>query len=47
MGGATFRKTPISLSALDKNLMPGHLFKYNRVDEVEKRRGTDTPVHRP
>ena len=27
--------------------MPGHLFKCNPVDEVETRRDTDIPVHRP
>ena len=47
MGGATFQKTPISRSALDKNPMPGHLFEGNPVDEVTTQRGTDTPVHRP
>ena len=43
VGGETFRRTPISRSALDKNLMPGHLFECNPVDEVTTRRGTDTP----
>ena len=37
--GATCRKTPISLSALDKNPMLGHLFEGNPVDEGTKRRG--------
>ena len=31
--------TPISLSALDKNPMLGHLFEGNPVDEGTKRRG--------
>ena len=47
VGRATFRKTLISRSALDKNLMPGHLFEHNPVEEVKTLRGTDTPVHRP
>ena len=34
----TRRKTPISLSALDKNPMLGHLFEGNPVDEGTKRR---------
>ena len=38
---ATFQKTPISVSTLDKNPMPGHLFECNTVDEVKTRRGTD------
>ena len=38
---ATFHKTPISVSTLDKNPMPGHLFECNIVDEVTTRRGTD------
>ena len=33
VGGATCRKTPISRSALDKILMPGHLFEDNPFDE--------------
>ena len=37
--GATRRKTPISVSALDKNPMLGHLFEGNPVDEGTKRRG--------
>ena len=37
----------ISRYALDKNLMPGHLFEGNPVDEGTTQRGTDTPVHRP
>ena len=41
------RKTPIPRSALDKNPMPGHLFKDNPVEEGTTRRGTDTLVHRP
>ena len=45
MVGATRRKTPISVSALDKNPMLGHLFEGNPVDEGTKRRVTDTPVH--
>ena len=45
MVGATRQKTPISLSALDKNPMLGHLFEGNPVDEGTKRRVTDTPVH--
>ena len=36
----------IALSALDKNLMPGHPLEGNPVDEGTTRRGTDTPVHR-
>ena len=47
MGGNTCRKTPIPRSALDKNPMPGHLFKDNPVEEGTTRRGTDTLVHRP
>ena len=47
VGGATFRRTLIIRSALDKNPMPGHLFKCNPVHEVATRRGTDTPMHRP
>ena len=47
VGCATCRKTPISRSAIDKILMPGHLFEGNPVDEGTTRRGTDTPVHRP
>ena len=47
LGGATCRATPISRSALEKNLMPGHLFKGNPVVEGTTRRGTDTPVPRP
>ena len=27
--------------------MPGHLFEYNHVDEVETQRGTDTLLHHP
>ena len=38
---ATFQKTPISMSTLDKNPMPGHFFECNTVDEVTTRRGTD------
>ena len=38
---ATFQKTPISVSTLDKNPMPRHLFECNTVDEVTTRRGTD------
>ena len=45
MGGATFRKTPISWFALYKNPMPGHLFECNPMDEITTQRGTDTPVH--
>ena len=37
--GATRRKTPISLSALDNNPMLGHLFEGNPVDEGTKRKG--------
>ena len=47
VGGAICRTTPISRSALDKNPMPGKLFKGNHMDEGTTRRGTDTPVHRP
>ena len=47
VGGATCRTTPISLSALDKNPMPGHLFEGNPVGEGTTRRGTDNPEHRP
>ena len=47
VGCATCRKTPISWSAIDKILMPGHLFEGNPVDEGTTRMGTDTPVHRP
>ena len=46
VGGATSRKTPISRSALDKNVMPWHLYEGKPVDESTTRRGTDT-VHRP
>ena len=46
VGGATCQKNTISRSALEKNLMPGHLFEGNPVDEGITRRGTDTPVHR-
>ena len=45
VGGATFRTTPISRSALEMNLMPGHLFEGNPVGEGTKRRGTDSPMH--
>ena len=45
MGGATFQKTPITRSALEKNPMAGHIFECNPVDEVTTQRGTDTPVH--
>ena len=45
VGGATFRRTPIPGSDLEKNLMPGHFFERHPVDEVAIRRGTDTPVH--
>ena len=44
VGGPTCRKTPISLSALEKNPRPGHLFEGNPVGEGTTRRGTDTPV---
>ena len=36
VGGATCRKTPISRSALEMNLMPGHLFEGNPVGEGTK-----------
>ena len=45
MRGVTCRKTPFSGPTLEKNLMPGHLFESNPVDEGTKRRVTDTPVH--
>ena len=45
VGGATFRRSPMSQSTLDKNPMPGHLFECNTVDEVGTQRGTDNPVH--
>ena len=45
--GDTCRKTPISRSALDKILMPGHLFEDNPFDEGTTLRGTDTPGYRP
>ena len=45
VGGATFRRTPIPGSDLEKNLMPGHFFERHPVDEVAIRRGTDTPMH--
>ena len=45
VGGVTCRKTPFSGLTLEKNLMPGHLFESNPVDEGTKRRVTDTPVH--
>ena len=37
----------ISRYALHKNLMPGHLFEGNPVDEGTTQRGTETLVHRP
>ena len=46
MGGATFPRTQISQSALDKNPKPRHLFQRNPVDQLAIRRGTDTSVHR-
>ena len=46
VGGPTCRKTPISLSALEKNPRPGHLFEGNPVGEGTTGRGTDTNVHR-
>ena len=45
MDGATFWKTPISCSAIDKNPMSGHLFEGNPVDEGTTRRGTDSLMH--
>ena len=36
VGGATCRTTPISRSALEMNLMPGHLFEGNPVGEGTK-----------
>ena len=42
VGGATFRKTLISRSTLDKNSMPRHLFQCHPVDEVATRRGSDS-----
>ena len=45
MGGATFLKTPISHSALEKNPMPGHLLEGKPVDEGTTRRGTYNPVY--
>ena len=45
MYGATFRKTWISRSAIDKNPMPRHLFEGNPVDEGKTCRGADSPVH--
>ena len=47
MGGATFLKTPISRSALEKNPMPGHLLEGKPVDEGTTRRGTYNPVYHP
>ena len=47
MGGATCRTTPIPLSALEKNPMPGPLFGRHPVGEGTTPRGTNTPVHRP
>ena len=47
VGGATCQKTPISWSALDKNLMPRHLFEGNPVDEGTTRRGPVSPLHHP
>ena len=38
VGGPTCRKTPISLSALEKNPRPGHLFEGNPVGEGTTRR---------
>ena len=34
-------------AALEKKLMPKHLFEGNPVDEGTTRRGTDTPVQSP
>ena len=45
--GATFWKTPISRSALDKNPMLGHLLEGSLEYEGTTRRGTNTPVHHP
>ena len=36
-----------SMVDCEMNPMPGHLFEGNPVGEGTKRRGTDTPVHRP
>ena len=47
VGGATCRKTPMSLSTLEKNPMPGHLFEGNPVAEGTTRRGIDNPMHHP
>ena len=47
MDGATCRKIPISQSTLEKNPMPGHLFKGNPVDEGTTGRDSDAPVHLP
>ena len=41
------KKTPIFRSAIEKNLMPGPLFKCNPVDEGTTQRGMDTPMHHP
>ena len=43
VGGATFQRTPISQSALDKNPIPGHLFECNPVDEVANRGALTLP----
>ena len=45
VGGPSCRKTPISLSTLEKNPRPGHLFEGNPVGEGTTRRGTVTVVH--
>ena len=45
VGGPSCRKTPISLSAFEKNPRPGHLFEGNPVGEGTTRRGTVTVVH--
>ena len=47
VGVPTCRKTPISLSALEKNPRPRHLFEGKPVGEGTTRRGTVTVVHRP
>ena len=46
MGDATFLKTLISQSALEKNPMPRPLFECNSVDEVTTGSVKDTPVYR-
>ena len=45
VGCATFQKTLISPSALEKNPRSRPFFECNPVNEVTTRRGNDTPMH--